>query len=383
MINILKKKFSTLQKCLEYKEYDKIIAGLLGKKISLFTNTIKPQRYRYIMLGSHGTGRNAFWHFLNASKAYPMRKFDIACISRICFFSWRKIYGIVVDRDLSHLPDSMLFINKLHKKVPVFVLVRDPISIIRGGVNMTLASNIIDGVNNVSIKEVLESYLQSYDEMPHHFIFTTSPKQFEHITKELVFIDMNDLSSQNAYNTMKKCCEKIGIYNIAESAGGEEFFSKKIADSLALNIEKNFIFEKDEEMPIEVKIKILPFENVLHKHFIILETLHSTYLPNRKISICLIGKNRKKAYRLLKQNEKALNIILKKVESHTKNIKEKFDIYEASKLDENDIVDYFKNDKNLYNKFRALFDYEMSSVKRNAPHIVESWEFYKKFEEIT
>lgn len=145
LIEVIKRKYNTLKQCLEYGEYNKIIAGFLGKKISLFTNTLKPQRYRYIMLASHGVGRNAFWYFLHLCKAYPMNKFDITCISRICFFSYRKIYGIVIDRNISHLPDAMKFIQKLNKKVPVFCLVRDPISIIRGGVNMRLANNILNG----------------------------------------------------------------------------------------------------------------------------------------------------------------------------------------------------------------------------------------------
>ena len=133
MLEVFKKKINTLITCFQYGEYDKIVSGIIGKKISMISNTIKPQRYRYVMLASHGVGRNALWHFLYQCKAYPMRKFDIVCIDRTCFFSWRKIYGIVVDRDLSHLPNSKKFINKLQKKVPVFCLVRDPISIIRGG----------------------------------------------------------------------------------------------------------------------------------------------------------------------------------------------------------------------------------------------------------
>ncbi|PAF46701.1 hypothetical protein BKH46_06985 [Helicobacter sp. 12S02634-8] len=143
MIATLKKKYHSLIQCYQFGAYDKILSSLLGKRLSLFTNTLKPQRYKYIMLASHGTGRNAFWHFLQACGAYPMRKFDICCMDRICFFSWRKIYGIVVDRDISHLDAAKKFIAKLDHQVPVFCLLRDPISIIRSGYNLTLAHELM------------------------------------------------------------------------------------------------------------------------------------------------------------------------------------------------------------------------------------------------
>ncbi|PAF45182.1 hypothetical protein [Helicobacter sp. 11S02596-1] len=145
IIQMLQKKYKTFLQCLEFREYDRIIAAILGRKLSLWTNTLKPHRYKYVMLASHGTGRNAFWHFLQSCGAYPMRKFDVCIMDRTAFFSWRKIYGIVCDRDISHLPATLKFISKLDHKVPVFCLVRDPISIIRGGVNMTLASNLLGG----------------------------------------------------------------------------------------------------------------------------------------------------------------------------------------------------------------------------------------------
>lgn len=371
-MNILKKKLDTFKMCLEYGWYDKIVAGLLGKKISLFTNTLRPQRYKYIMLASHGTGRNAFWHFMYEAKAYPMRKFDIASIDRTCFFSWRKIYGIVCDRDLSNSCSGMKFVSKLNKKVPVFCLVRDPISIIRGGVNMTLANNIIGGGNNVSIKEVLESYLESYREMPHHFIFTTSPNQFTHITKELIYIDMNELSSKNAYNTIKFCCKKIGINEIKKN---KIFFTKKIADSLALNIEKDFDLHINNN---SFSIKVVQFENILHKRFKILRIINDNEIK-REIAICITGKNIKSTLKKINQDNKIKQYIENTINAYLEDIKSKFRLYETLKIKEEEIIQYFKENKNHFNKFKELLEYETSNVRKYAPHIVESWIYYKKF----
>lgn len=205
--------------------------------------------------------------------------------------------------------------------------------------------------------------------MPHHFIFTTSPNQFKHITKELIYIDMNDLSKQNAYDTIKKCCSKIGINKIDID---EEFFTRKIADSLALNIEKDFDIDINGKI---FNIKILPFENTLHKRFKIINIIDDTNLK-RKIAICLLGKNTKIKH-INKEIKDSINSYAIK---YLKDLSDKFKIYDQSKIDENDVLEYFKNDQILYKKFRKLLDYEISNVKKYAPKIVESWVYYKEFQ---
>lgn len=360
---------------MQFREYDKIIAALLGKKISLFTNTLKPQRYKYVMLASHGTGRNAFWHFLQACKAAPMRKFDICIIDKLAFFGWQKIYGIVCDRDISHLIATQNFLSKLTRKVPVFCLVRDPICIIRGGVNGNLALSLMGGgATSVCIKGVLESYLQAYNQMPHHFIFSTSPTQFASITSELIYIDMEKLSSENAYQTMCMVCEKISL----PLPPNKELFSKKIADSLALSIEKDFLFSKNDIFPCDIHIKILPYENTLHKEFTFLIKEYSNpRLKNKKMSICLLNKPRLK--NSLLKNQQAIETILKVIENHIQTIEKKFVKYEELMVNENDVLKYFENDFELWKKFKDLFEYEVSKIKETAPEILENWIYYGKF----
>lgn len=375
MFKLIRKKLHSLKTCLQFGEYDKIIAAILGKKISLFTNTLKPQRYKYVMLASHGTGRNAFWHFLQACGAAPMRKFDICIMDKLAFFSWQKIYGIVCDRDISHLLPMQIFLSKLTHKVPVFCLVRDPISIIRGGVNGTLAKNLMGGgAISVCIKSVLESYLQAYSQMRHHFIFNTSPIQFAPITSELIYIDMEKLSSQNAYHTMSKVCEKISL----PIPPNKELFTKKIADPLALNIEKDFLFSKNNIFPCDIYIKILPYENTLHKKFtFLIKEYSSSQLKGQVLSICLLNKFKLKNFLL--KDQKIIKTILQTIENHTQIIKENFIKYEQLKINENDVLKYFKNDVLLWKKFKDLLEYEVSNIKETAPQILENWVYYQEF----
>lgn len=206
--------------------------------------------------------------------------------------------------------------------------------------------------------------------MPHHFIFTTSPNQFKHITKELIYIDMSDISEQNAYDTIKKCCSKIGINKIAVD---KEFFTRKIADSLSLNIEKDFDIDISGRI---FNIKILPFENTLHKRFKIINIIDDTNLK-RKIAICLLGKK----YKKLKQiNQEAKDYINSHTTQYLKDLSDKFKIYEQSKINENDVLEYFKNDQTLHKKFKKLLDYEVSNVQKYSPKIAESWVYYKEFQ---
>lgn len=50
-------------------------------------------------------------------------------------------------------------------------------------------------------------------------------------------------------------------------------------------------------------------------------------------------------------------------------------------ITENNIIDFINKDANLRKQYMAVFDYEIEIIKQNAPHIVESWEFYNKFKE--
>ncbi|PAF45183.1 hypothetical protein BJI48_01050 [Helicobacter sp. 11S02596-1] len=212
--------------------------------------------------------------------------------------------------------------------------------------------------------------------MPHHFIFTTSPKQFESITQELIYIDMQELSSENAYNTMKKVCQTIGL----RPPSSNEIFSKKIADSLALNIEKDFVFPKNEVISDDIFIKILPYENTLHKNFtFLIEKFSSPHLEKKLISICLIGKNKTNIRKKLLKNKDYMNIIIEKIDNYLKYIGKIFIKYEELKLNEDDILIYFQKDPEMYYQFSKLLDYEVSNVERVAPQILKNWIYYAKF----
>lgn len=376
MINLIKKKVNTLSKCIRYQEYDKIISGLIGKKLSMISNTLKPQRFKYAMLASHGVGRNALWHFLRETQAYPMRKFDLACIERTCFISWRRVYGIVADRDISCTPYGLSFINKINKKIPIFCLVRDPISIIRGGANNTILNNLINnGGGRITIKQIIEEYINAYNNMPHHFLFTTLPKQFEHITKELFYIDMNELNKNKIENTMKNICTKINIPFVKSN-----IFYRKIADSIALNIEKDFFIKKNNIIPLDITIKILPYENTLHKKLIIIKNIKLKNIDNRKISICIDNKkNERKINKLINNNKQILDYIMEYAIKHIKTMEQKINVYNDNMISESDIINYLKDDAIIYNKLSSILEYEVSNIRKVNPKIVDSWIHYNKF----
>lgn len=224
------------------------------------------------------------------------------------------------------------------------------------------------------IKETLESYLKSYSVMPHHFIFSSSPKQFQHITKELIYIDMSELKEDNALSTMKKCSQKIGIGNIDKY---EKYFSSKIADSFALNIEKEFKFHKNEMIPFDFCIKTFSYENTKHKKLMIFKNIESK--SRRKISICIVGNNKKKAAKLLDSNKQIRDFVFLEINNFISHLENSFYIYEKNKIHENDVIEYFKKDRILYERYYELLQYEVSMVREKAIDIVESWDFFKSF----
>ncbi|WP_143428925.1 DUF2972 domain-containing protein [Helicobacter sp. 12S02634-8] len=215
--------------------------------------------------------------------------------------------------------------------------------------------------------------------MPHHFIFTTSAQQFAPLTKELIYIDMSELSTQNAYNTMKKVCHTIGL----PCPPNNPIFSKKIADSYALNIEKDFFFPKNTLLDIPLTIKILPYENTSHKKFLFLcEQFPNPFYQGQVISICIIGANKSQANKKLRKTPQAYNKLIEAINTHLQFAQKQFMQYERLKLNESDVLEFFKNNQDLYAKFSQLLHHEISNVAKKAPEILKNWIYYREFLQI-
>ncbi|RAX51927.1 hypothetical protein CCY99_08220 [Helicobacter sp. 16-1353] len=93
----------------------------------------------------------------------------------------------------------------------------------------------------------------------------------------------------------------------------------------------------------------------------------AVFVDNEK-SICHMDKD---LFMIIKSHLNNYYIeILTIIESLNKNL-----------ITENNIIDFINKDANLRKQYMAVFDYEIEIIKQNAPHIVESWEFYNKFKE--
>lgn len=267
MRGILKFILKPFKKCIDKYFYKVII-----KVMDIFHIKF-PKKADFIIIGSHGLGRNAFLLFLQYCNVrvnwyYAFEGYYKRCymyLTHLLFKPKKQICGITFAE--LNVEGENKIIEKITQKIPAIILVRDPISILKSHINLRTISknstlelhtkiirknnaykitkNALDSINHricyrdFKNGEIVESKKPSLDLLA-YLISTTSYKNDNKIKEivlfsslyrilknkisELIFIDMNDLSNQNAYNTMQKLSKKLNFKNPTN----KDFFTHKL-----------------------------------------------------------------------------------------------------------------------------------------------------------
>lgn len=116
-----------------------------------------PKDYSYIIAGSHGVGFVAFIKYMQNLGANPMTLDNMFARSDYVLLARKhaqnhkdKLYGLSIEKAyIDNIRKNIL--SKLDSKVPVFCLVRDPISIFRTHTHNRLMPKLIYGVKTNGI----------------------------------------------------------------------------------------------------------------------------------------------------------------------------------------------------------------------------------------
>lgn len=185
-----------------------------ANKLFTLTNFIPhPQNYKYIILGGHGLGLAAFKHYLDFIYAKPCEVFSYEIIRPFVF--WRKFNGfskhscdgLILDKFPINTYVPSVF-KTLDKKVPLYQLIRDPISVIKSNINVTMfhAISLLH-----SQKDADRMLFEVIDNISHlMFYFTSQRLLVEHITSEVHYLRMRDIGEDGMPQTLESFVRKFG-----------------------------------------------------------------------------------------------------------------------------------------------------------------------------
>lgn len=203
-----------------------------------------PQDYSYIVCGFHGVGTQAFRYFLQISELSPLYWDALgseeieSCLNNFKkdfskYFNAQKTWGIFLDRPYDKYTAKRLL--ELKRKVPYIILLRDPISMLKSGVNEMINDYVVrqcfrNDLQKPKPKDVIyyalfENYLKPLN-------FLSSINQPKNAIKEKIYIQTNDIVGKNTFETMKKIISVIGSGALKSQSDYDINFNGLLARSM-------------------------------------------------------------------------------------------------------------------------------------------------------
>ncbi|MCR6584244.1 DUF2972 domain-containing protein [Campylobacter insulaenigrae] len=291
----------------------------------------------------------------------------------------------------------------LDENKPLLILTRDPISRLKTNINHggRIPENCFegDGLKNFhlydkNIKDNLDrirymdknGHIKSKNPDLFSLYFLIDDMGFNYFSntnllknKSVFYIDTKELSEENAFSTIKKLSKQFNfnepnenIKHKFEQKVWNEFiyflpYRLVIKDKILLIIsDENRVFLDGEEYDqirsnlIDIKVNLI---NNQHKLF-------------KKISINM----QKQDWKNIKNDEKLINELKQYLEEFLIILDEKVNERKCNQIKEDDVLDFFKEHKDVRNKLKNILDYELQHIKQTRPDIIDSWNYYKKFE---
>lgn len=167
-----------------------------------------PSAYRYILLGGHGVGLTAVKYYLSKCQAKPMEILSYENFRPFVF--WREFDGLVLDKSPLN-DDASRILATCTKRVPVYQLVRDPMSIVKSNVNATMLHTISTIHSQKDANALAFAIIRDISHLM--IAFASQRKLVEHITSDVSYLSMEDIDDTNMPSTMQKFCDRFGYTN--------------------------------------------------------------------------------------------------------------------------------------------------------------------------
>ena len=348
------------------------------------------QNYSYINASSHGVGYTAWLDMLKKCNLNPMELKE-TCSKKDFLLLYKresknyegKVFGITIDSAYEDLLRKNA-LKRFNKKVPIFVLVRDPINLLKSHTSEAYFDVLKDelanrggqiDINYCKLKSINIAHLHHNKFFPKKvktrrcFGFTSIPNQFLNACDNIYYINMKDIQSkEKSFQTFKMVCN---ILKVKEPENIDDFdikYPRALGHGYPYQcyseiLNTNVIYNSSLQSKLNDVIEIASIE---------------IQIPKYSISINIKEKDYKNIRGIL-ENENLISKIKEKALSDNALLIKTREIYTNNPITEDDVLNYFSLNILERDYFSNLLDYEISGIQKHAPHILDEWVFYKKF----
>ncbi|MCE3038677.1 hypothetical protein [Helicobacter anatolicus] len=168
--------------------------NLFAKKLS----------YRYILLGGHGMGMQSFRYYLEQIGATPREIYWYEMLAP--FVLYKKDEGLLIDKDPKN-EFAKKILSKQKISIPVYQIIRDPISIIKSCLNATIFHRISVLQDKKDVENVLIEILKN---TPHlMFYFTSLQNSIKHLATDITYLTQDSINQKNLQNTLNDFANRL------------------------------------------------------------------------------------------------------------------------------------------------------------------------------
>lgn len=368
-----------------------------------------PKSYDFFYLSSHGVGHNAMlgflhhcgvklnWHFEESGKQRYAHLYQMLLKAKYAKIGGGGGESYAIALSECGFTQKEEFFATFAKRAPAICLVRDPIGVIksilnlsgRGGEGVFTLDTPYEQITQVGFGDFTQApifwgeaspHLASIativeDSSGHIFIQNSLQESLQKVILQTHYIDMQQITSQNAYATMLDLSQKFG-FNPPEKdsviwttkmfgeINGVLPFSLHIPLSgeasgqvleVSITLEQYAMWQRGITYLLQDFIKQTPFTNI------------AITIPSDKAGLL--------SQALLQRLESFMQGFIEALQRRVEYIN-------AHKITEVQVLDFLREHKDVAKKLEAKLDRELARIVSNRADIVNGWGYYQQFKEL-
>ncbi|AJD01165.1 DUF2972 domain-containing protein [Campylobacter lari] len=278
----------------------------------------------------------------------------------------------------------------IEKNKDILILVRDPISRLKTGVNHGKFKHSFQKFNKnidtrLPISEIMDRAEYFFDNnlycLKDYFEACIEYSSFHYKTliepivnkNNIIYLDMNSILPENVIDTFSQLAK---TYDFNFDFKDKEFFQGIKYSDFNFYIPVELLFYENNVLFAKISVVLKSNEdkdmyNINSEGFIDLQ--HNLL---NEISFLI---NEKDINRI---SEKQKDLIKKYQKDFLIYLEERLNFIKKNKLTEKDVLLFLKNNPKIGYKFKNILDSELKHIKQQHPDIIASWEYYQEFEKI-
>lgn len=379
------------------------VAWKLGAKL--------PKSYDFFYLSSHGVGHNAMlgflhhcgvklnWHFEESGKQRYSNLYQMLLKAKYGKNGGGGGESYAIALSECGFDDKDKFFSTFAKSAPAICLVRDPIGVIksilnlngRGGEGVFTLDTPYEQITQVGFGDFTQAPISWGEASPHlasiativedssgHiFIQNSLQEALSHTLSQTHYIDMQQITSQNAYATMLDLSQKFGFnapdkdsviwttkmfgelngvlpFSLHIPLGGEA--SGQVLE-VSITLEQYAMWQRGITYLLQDLIKQTPFTNI------------AITIPSTQAT-------------LLHKDPSILPRLESFMQGFIEALQKRVEYINTHKITEAQVLDFLREHTDVAKKLEATLERELAHIKQSRADIVEGWGYYQQFKKL-